>query len=88
MPNKLSPNSFRMNFIAPKVLRDGLVERARKEGVSQGGLIRAALEKTYPEIPTAPVLKILTPKGNSIEVTEEQLKIINAILELGKKPSP
>lgn len=58
MPNQMSPDSRRTNFIINREFYEGLEARALAERISVGELIRRALEEKYPEIPLShPVIQ-------------------------------
>lgn len=58
MPNQMSPDSRRVNFIWEKEVYAELEARAQKERMSVGELIRRALEDQYKLVPEHPVVMI------------------------------
>jgi len=59
MPNSMSPDSRRANFIVSKDFYAGLEELAQKQRVTVSELIRRALEKEYDQVEDAhPVINV------------------------------
>ena len=61
MPNQMSADSRRVNFIADKVMYEALEEMARANRMSVGELIRRALEQQYGLTPAHSIIQIRVP---------------------------
>ena len=65
MPNQMSPDSRRVNFICDKEFYSALEEQARNQRLSVGELIRRSLEDTYPKLKPRHAIIQMTPASGA-----------------------